>query len=208
MELLQREAALRALHETMRKCRRCIEEGFDVTPRAIFSGKASARVMLIGQAPGKVETFGTGQPFSGPAGKRLMKWLAEAGWTEEEFRRDAYITAVMKCFPGSARNGRGDRAPSRRELALCRPFLSMELLLVNPEVVIPVGRLAINYFLGPKILLKDAIGKSFRVDGRTVVPLPHPSGASAWTNAAENQEKIKRALSILRDLKRDLSLER
>ena len=207
MTLRQREAALRALHRTMATCRKCIEEGFDVTPRAIFSGNARARVMLVGQAPGKVETFGTGKPFSGPAGRRLMKWLAEAGWTEEEFRRDAYITAVMKCFPGSARNGRGDRAPSRRELALCRPFLAMELLLVNPDVVIPVGRLAINYFIGPKILLKDAVGKSFEVDGRIVVPLPHPSGASAWTNAAENQAKIKQALAILRELKPSRSPE-
>jgi uracil-DNA glycosylase family 4 len=91
MTLLQREAALRTLHEAMKKCRRCIEEGFEVTPHAIFSGNASAEVMLVGQAPGKVETFGTGKPFSGPAGKRLMKWLGEAGWTEEEFRRDAYI---------------------------------------------------------------------------------------------------------------------
>ncbi len=201
ISLDERQAALRALHAEMRACRKCQEAGFPTVPGAIFSGDASARVMLIGQAPGKVEAFGTKKPFSGPAGKRLMRWLAEAGWTEEEFRREAYITAVTKCFPGAAKNGRGDRAPSAKERAMCRPFLEQELELVNPEVVVPVGRLAIVHFLGNSIRLTDVIGRSFQVDGRIVVPLPHPSGASAWANSAENQDRIHAALAILRELR-------
>ena len=200
-DLDERQAALRALHAEMRACRKCREAGFPTVPGAIFSGDASARIMLIGQAPGKVEAFGTKKPFSGPAGKRLMRWLAEAGWTEEEFRREAYISAVTKCFPGPGRNGRGDRAPSARERELCRPFLERELAIVDPEVVIPVGRLAIVHFLGNSVRLADVVGRSFQVDGRLVVPLPHPSGASAWANSAANQEKIHEAIAILRALR-------
>ena len=205
--LEERQAALRKLHAEMRACRKCQEAGFPTVPGAIFSGDASARIMIIGQAPGKVEAFGTKKPFSGPAGKRLMRWMEEAGWTEEEFRREAYITAVTKCFPGPGKNGRGDRAPTARERELCRPFLERELAIVDPEVVTPVGRLAIVYFLGNSIRLADVIGHSFQVDGRIVVPLPHPSGASAWANSAANQERIRKALAILRDLRPGLRPE-
>ncbi len=140
--------------------------------------------------------------FAGPAGRRLFKWLAEAGFAEEEFRSFCYITAVMKCFPGKGRHG--DRKPDKRQLDNCLCWLEEELVLVKPVVVIPVGKLAIERFLG-RVKLDEVVGKSFvkTVNGQkaTVIPLPHPSGASVWTNRRENQKLIKRALRLIGQMK-------
>lgn len=163
----------------------------------MFGRFDSPRWMLVGQAPGKREVA-MGRPFAGAAGRRLFQWLAEAGFTEEQFRSFCYVTAMMKCFPGSGE--RGDLKPSRQQVANCAPWLEQELALVRPDILIPVGQLAIEKFLG-KARLGDLIGRRFhRVAAErvvTVIPLPHPSGASAWTNAPENRVLIQRAIRLL-----------
>ncbi|HEY3613387.1 MAG TPA: hypothetical protein VGK92_06765, partial [Gaiellales bacterium] len=68
----------------------------------------------------------------------------------------------------------------------------------DPLVVVPVGRLAIDDWIGSEPL-SELIGQRFERDGRIVVPLPHPSGASAWTNLAENRALVALAVAQLRD---------
>ncbi len=183
----------------MRACRRCLEAGFSVVPSAIFSGPVTARVMIVGQAPGSMEAE-TGRPFSGAAGRRLFRWLAEAGWDEDEFRATQYLTAITRCYPGKSLGGRGDRAPSRAEQMLCAPFLERELALVQPEIIVPVGGLAIRRFLG-RVSLDDVVGRAIRDSaGRWIVPLPHPSGANLWLNRPESRRRVAQALALLRRL--------
>src|SRR5688572_17026495 len=124
--------------------------------RPVVSGAVGARVMLIGQAPGKVESEG-GVPFSGRAGKTLFRWLARAGIDEETARELIYISAVTRCYPGPHPSGRGDRVPTRAEQSSCANWLESELRIVRPEVLIPVGRLAIERF-PPNIPLSELIG--------------------------------------------------
>jgi uracil-DNA glycosylase len=154
--------------------------------------------MLVGQAPGKKEVL-LGRPFAGAAGRRLFQWLAEAGFEEEQFRSICYVTAMMKCFPGSGE--RGDLKPTRQQVANCAPWLEQEFALVRPDVLIPVGQLAIERFLG-KAKLEELVGRRFPrlIGGQTitVIPLPHPSGASAWTNASQNRTLIQRAIRLVR----------
>ncbi len=188
--------SLQALHERMGRCRLCLQAGYDVFPRAIFSGGMQARIMIIGQAPGVTEKE-AGRPFNAGSGKRLFQWLAQAGIQEAWFRRTQYMTAVTKCYPGRAKSGSGDRVPTRAEQALCRPFLDAELSLVHPELVIPVGRLAINLFFPPGSTLEEVIGSQKQVDGRWVVPLPHPSGASRWHQVEANRARLRQALDLI-----------
>jgi uracil-DNA glycosylase len=70
---------------------------------------------------------------------------------------------------------------------------------VQPKVVLAVGGLAIETLLNQKLRLVEAVGCVFEVDGRWVLPLPHPSGASLWPNRPENQAKIQQALLLLRE---------
>lgn len=200
------------LQEEMRRCQRCLEKGFPITPGAIFSGPATARVMVVGQAPGKREE-GSGRPFSGPAGTRLFQWFAAVGWEEDEFRATHYITAMTKCYPGkplrtatsSKPQSHGDRVPSTAERNLCAPFLEQELEIIQPELILPIGRVAINRFLG-KGKLADLIGNVFERDGRLVLPFPHPSGANVWLNRPESKRLIEAALGHLRQLKKKMQL--
>jgi uracil-DNA glycosylase len=217
-------ARLASLRQRMLACRRCLEEGYEIVPPAVFSGPATAGAMVIGQAPGITEQE-TGRPMNAGSGRRLFTWLGEAGWDEDDFRARHYMTAVTRCYPGRHSSGRGDRVPTSTEQALCRPFLEEEITLVNPRLLIPVGGLAIKLFYPNRTLLKDVVGTAayfppstlatpvnFDLDdarllqgfdsrldpaGRWVVPLPHPSGASLWPNRPQNKALIARAVEIL-----------
>jgi uracil-DNA glycosylase len=207
------------LHSQLLACRRCVLAGHAVAAPPIFSGPATARLMVIGQAPGKVEASQTGRPFSGPAGKRLFRWFAKAGWDEETFRSANYMTAITKCYPGPHPSGRGDRVPRRAEQALCLPWLEQELALVRPLVVVPVGGLAIGRFL-QSARLEDVVGRMFARPAEDtaltawaqhhipsdmrLVPLPHPSGASQWINHPDNQARLQAAVGLLRMVRNEL----
>lgn len=187
---------LKALQREMDSCRLCLDAGYEIFPRAIYSGGASARIMSIGQAPGITEKE-AGRPFNAGSGTRLFQWLGEAGIEEDWFRRTQYMTSVTKCFPGKAKSGGGDRVPTRKEQAFCRPFLDREIALVDPELIIPIGNLAIHLFYPEKPKLVDLIGTQKQVDGRWIVPLPHPSGASRWPQVPENRALIDQAIGLI-----------
>jgi uracil-DNA glycosylase len=187
-----------ALQAEMRACQKCLLAGYEIVPGAVFSGPARTPLMLVGQAPGVTEAQ-VKRPFNASSGTRLFQWLAEAGLEEQQFRATYYMTAVTKCYPGKHPKGKGDRKPSRAEQALCRPFLERELALVQPRILLPVGGLAIETILGQKMRLVEAVGQVFDVDGRLVLPLPHPSGASLWPNRPANQARIQQALVLLRE---------
>jgi uracil-DNA glycosylase len=191
-----RKDSLQKLHRRMRSCRLCLEQGHDVQPPAIFSGGLGARLMLIGQAPGITEVEAD-RPFNAGSGSRLFQWLGEAGLEETWFRKSQYMTAVTKCFPGKAKNGSGDRVPTRAEQILCRPYLDEEIALIDPILILPVGRLAINLFFPAKQALSQFIGDEFQIDNRWVIPLPHPSGASRWHQSEENRLLIQKAIETI-----------
>jgi len=177
-------------------CQRCkLAPGI----RPVISRAVGARVMLIGQAPGKVESEG-GRPFSGRAGKTLFRWLARAGIDEATARENIYISAVTRCYPGAHPSGRGDRVPSRREQSGCADWLENELRIIKPDLLIPVGRLAIEKFL-PPLPLSELIGTKRMVEhagGRSlVIPLPHPSGASSWIHQDDNSRLVDRAIRLI-----------
>jgi uracil-DNA glycosylase len=152
--------------------------------------------MTVGQAPGITEKD-AGRPFNAGSGTRLFQWLGDAGIDEDWFRETQYMTSVTKCFPGKAKSGGGDRVPSRAEQALCRAFLEEEIALVDPALIIPIGNLAIHIFYPEKPKLVDLIGTQKQVDGRWIVPLPHPSGASRWPQLEANKRLIERALGLI-----------
>jgi uracil-DNA glycosylase len=188
--------SVESLHQHIRACRLCEEAGYIDRATPVVSDSLGGRMMLIGQAPGEVE-LSVRRPFMGKAGKELFRWMRSIGIEEEEFRGRVYITSITRCFPGKARSGAGDRRPSQAEIALCRPWLEQQLALVEPSVILLVGGLAIERYF-PRQALADLIGQRFDQDGRIVIPLPHPSGASRWLNAPEHKELLRQALCHVR----------
>lgn len=165
--------------------------------------------MVVGQAPGPV-THREGLHFAGPAGRTLAGWLEKAGFCPGEQHKWPYLSAawlssLTRCFPGPSGSGTGDRAPSPKEIALCRPFLEEEISLVDPDVIVLVGALAVRAFLG-NVKLEDVVGRRLEQDGRALIPLPHSSGVSRWGNRPENQAKIERAVALLKAERERLGL--
>ena len=187
--------AIQQHQQDLRQCLRCPEMiGPVVTGQAVNSP-----VMLIGQAPGDKEGP-AGRPFAWTAGKTLFKWFDAIGLNEEQFRSRVYMAAVCRCFPGKNPKG-GDRVPSRLEIENCSEWMEREFDLLQPQLLIPVGKLAINRFLQAD-KLTEIIGKSLRVmiQGRQtdLIPLPHPSGASTWHRTEPGRTLLQEALALIR----------
>ncbi|MBI4350396.1 MAG: uracil-DNA glycosylase family protein [Elusimicrobia bacterium] len=177
------------------KCRRCAA----MNPPVVSGGPVPSRVLLVGQAPGDKEPV-FGRPFAWTAGKTLFRWFKEAaGLDEAEFRSSVYMAAVCRCFPGKKASG-GDRVPSPEEIKNCSSWLDRELELLQPALVIPVGKLAIAQFTDVE-KLDEVVGKVFQLERAGVafdlIPLPHSSGASPWRYSAAGKPLLARALSLL-----------
>jgi uracil-DNA glycosylase family 4 len=191
----EQEAAIALLQQRIRSCRLCQEHGYIRVAHPIISGRASDRILVIGQAPGH-RSIEKDLPFSGPGGRILQKWLEQAGFPEGYLHNHTYLSSLTRCDPGPNPKGNGDRRPSPQEIALCRPFLEMELQLLRPTVVLLVGTMAIEAFLG-KVRLEDVIGTYQERDGIFFLPLPHPSGVSRWLNDPAHLQLLQQALKIL-----------
>src|SRR5712691_820077 len=166
---------LEALSDDVVACRACEVAGYLEHANPIRPGLIDApRMLLIGQAPGPV-TDRKGYHFAGPAGRFLDNWLDRAGFPPGYFRQHVYLTSLTRCFPGKSPAGNGDRQPSRAEIALCRHFLDREFDLLQPKVVLLVGKMAIDAFVG-KRPLTETVGRVFKIEQRLFVPLPHASG--------------------------------
>jgi uracil-DNA glycosylase len=196
----RRLVMLRALHRELEACRLCPQ----MIGPVVHGPPVLSRILLVGQAPGPREgSFG--RPFAWTAGKTLFKWFEEAlGVPEERFRERVYMAAVARCFPGKAKGG-GDRKPDGEEIARCRTYLAGEVAILEPELVLAVGMLAIGEILGAEAKGKklDAlVGRTFRASwlGREVdvIALPHPSGASPWHKIEPGKTLLAKALERVR----------
>ena len=179
----------------LRRCHCCpAMHGPPVTGQAVVSP-----VLLIGQAPGNRE-IEVHRPFAWTAGKTLFGWFARIGLEEEAFRQAVYMAAVCRCFPGKNPRG-GDRVPSQDEISNCAPWLETELQLLKPQLILPVGKLAIGQIM-PVKKLDAIIGKSHRLSFyghlADIIPLPHPSGASTWHRTEPGKSLLNKALRLIK----------
>ncbi|MFN8584656.1 MAG: uracil-DNA glycosylase [Dehalococcoidia bacterium] len=158
------EPAFADLYEEIADCPRCtLARTRSRTVPGV--GPSLAEVMLIGEAPGAREDE-QGLPFVGPAGRFLDDLLAVAGLS----RNDVYICNVVKCRPP------GNRDPEPEEIAACRPFLDRQIEVVNPRVIVTLGRFSMARWF-PGLAISRIHGRPREVDGRLVVPMYHPAAA-------------------------------
>jgi uracil-DNA glycosylase len=150
-------------------------------------GDPNAAIMIVGEAPGKNEDE-QGRPFVGRAGKLLDELLAEAGLE----RSDVYITNVVKARPP------GNRDPRADEVAHHMPWLETQLALIQPRLVVPLGRHALAHF-SDAAKISEVHGTEITERGRALFPLYHPAAAlynqSLRGTLFEDARALKRALS-------------
>jgi uracil-DNA glycosylase len=190
-----REQIMREHRAALANCSQCPSMiGPVVTGSPVLSS-----ILLIGQAPGDKEG-GFAKPFAWTAGKTLFKWFERIGLDEITFRQRVYMAAVCRCFPGKNPKG-GDRVPSTDEIANCAVWMKAEIELLKPQLILPVGKLAISQLM-PVNKLNEVIGKvhtvNFHGHVTDAIPLPHPSGASTWHRTEPGLSLLESALTILK----------
>jgi uracil-DNA glycosylase len=188
----RRYRSIASLQSDLARCHRCVTAGFSIASPPVVQGAAGRRAYLYGQAPGIVEGA-AGAPWQGRAGRTLRAWLEH---DEAQFDATFYCASVTRCYPGRV-SGRGDRTPSPAERRLCAPWRVEELRLLRPTLILTVGGLAAAAIVGARTL-SECVGKSYLSDDAIVIPLPHPSGASAWLNEATNRRRLGKALTHVR----------
>jgi uracil-DNA glycosylase family 4 len=150
-------------------------------------GNINCQVMFIGEAPGANEDR-VGRPFVGRGGQLLDEMIRSIGWKRE----DVYITNIVKRRPPE------NRDPLPNEIEAYKPYLTKQIEIINPKMIVTLGRFAMNYFL-PLAKITNDHGKAMLVDGRMVFPVYHPAAALRATQMKEvfqaDFQKIPRILS-------------
>jgi len=158
-------ADLSALNTHIGDCHRC-PLGDTRTCLVFGVGDPHARVMFIGEAPGKNEDL-KGEPFVGAAGQFLNELLAHAGLERDE----VYIANVLKCRPP------GNRDPESLEIETCTPFLREQIRLIAPDVLVTLGNFATKFVLKTETGITRLHGVARQVGRFTVLPIFHPAAA-------------------------------
>ncbi len=181
--------------QALSMCSHCV----NMIQPVITGNAVCATIMTVGQAPG-IHEGRVGKPFGWTAGKTLFKWFASIGVEEDDFRQHVYMAAVCRCFPGKNPKGSGDRVPDKQEIATCKHWLEEEYKILQPKLIIPIGKLAISQYL-PHNKLTDVIGQQFVIDTPLLqadcIPLPHPSGLSTWFNMEPGKTLLQDALALI-----------
>ncbi len=161
------------------KCTRCVL-GRSRNHAVPGEGNRNARLMLIGEAPGREEDE-KGRPFVGRAGRLLTQVLNDAGLTREE----VFITSVIKCRPPN------NRRPRKKEIRACLPYLRKQITAINPRVILLLGGVAAESLLGIR-KVGEARGKPIRKD-RVYLITYHPAA-------------VLRNINLLSSLSEDIRL--
>lgn len=157
--------SLEELRAHIGDCSRCTLG--DTRGTLVFgTGDPHARVMFIGEAPGRNEDL-KGEPFVGAAGKLLDELLQHAGLRRDE----VYIANVLKCRPP------GNRDPLPEEIKRCTPFLREQIRLVDPEVLVTLGNFATRFVLKTDVGITRLHGEPTKAGRFTVLPIFHPAAA-------------------------------
>ena len=149
--------------EEIYTCQQC-ELGKTRNHFVFGAGNPNANIMFVGEAPGEQEDK-TGIPFVGRAGKLLDRVLEEIGLS----RQDVFIANVLKCRPPK------NRDPLPEEIALCEHYLHRQIELINPNVIIALGRISANTLLRESNALKDMRGTTYKYHHTDLRVTYHPA---------------------------------
>lgn len=201
----ERRAALEAIATEVRDCTRC--RLHETRTKAVpGEGDPSTEVVFIGEGPGQNEDL-EGRPFVGRAGGLLVNLLGHIGWT----RDDVFITNIVKCRPP------GNRDPEPDEVAACAPYLHRQLEVLDPAVIVTLGRHSMGRFM-PGARISQAHGTTGPVDpstgahDATIFAMYHPAAALRTPSIErESYEDVARIPTVLlgsRERRREARLAR
>ena len=176
---------LSELEKNVQQCTKCpLAQGR--TQTVFGTGDPQARVLIIGEAPGKNEDL-QGKPFVGAAGKYLNELLEYAKLTREE----VFIANVLKCRPPD------NRDPQAEEIQACSPYLRQQAKLINPEFMVTLGNFSTKFILKTEVGITRLHGEVHETGRFKVFPVFHPAAAIYDRSKREALEADFKKLGML-----------
>lgn len=164
---------LKKLEEAMRQ-----DKSLQLETNLVFGeGDPDCSVLFIGEAPGEQEDIQK-RPFVGRGGQLLNKMIEKIGWKRE----DVYITNIVKRRPPN------NRDPLPEEIETYKPYLTKQIEIINPKIIVTLGRFSMYYF-NPNLKISRDHGKVFRLGDRLLVPMFHPAAVLRNPNLLDEYEK-------------------
>jgi uracil-DNA glycosylase family 4 len=179
---MTRKKQLEELHEVIRRCSLCPLHKTR-TNAVPGEGPVNSRVMFIGEAPGASEDE-SGRPFVGRSGEFLALMIKEIGLS----RNSVFITSILKSRPPN------NRTPTRAEINACRPYLEKQIEIINPQIVVLLGGVAISSLIG-SWKVSEAHGKFYETDDRKYFLTFHPAAALRFPKVRAAMREDFRILS-------------
>jgi len=182
-ENIKMPSELKELEQICKNCTLC--DLSKTRTNVVFGeGNPKAKLMLIGEGPGEMEDK-TGRPFVGRAGALLTKIIENVLNLKRE---DLYIANIVKCRPPN------NRVPTIEEAKTCKPYLLKQIEIINPEILVCLGKTAFMYLLDSDMPISKVRGQIFEFKGKKVIPTFHPS--YLLRNPSAKKESFKDFLLI------------
>jgi uracil-DNA glycosylase len=185
---MDKQQLIQQIENNVRNCKKCrlYQKALNGVPG---EGNIESPLVFVGEAPGSTEDA-TGRPFVGRAGKLLETLLGEINYTRE----DVWIGNIIKHRPPE------NRDPLPDEIAACEPYLSMQLKIISPKLIVTLGRFAMNYFHPEGKISRDH-GRMLKLQNMVVYPVYHPAAALRNPTMAQAlRNDFLRIPSILKEI--------
>ncbi|MDW8349049.1 MAG: uracil-DNA glycosylase [Verrucomicrobiae bacterium] len=166
-----KHARLTSLKSLVSSCTICSHLAASRTQTVFGVGNPEARLMFVGEAPGKDEDE-QGEPFVGAAGQLLTRMITAMGLSRDQ----VYIANVLKCRPDMPPGAQGNRKPTHEEMRCCLPYLLTQIQIIQPQVIVALGATAVEGLLGEKKISMTKIrGTLLQFQGIPLIPTYHPA---------------------------------
>ncbi len=193
-------ARLAPLREQVSVCVRCPHLAASRTQTVFGVGNPDAELMFIGEAPGADEDR-QGEPFVGRAGQLLTKIIGAMGFS----RDDVYIANVLKCRPDTPGQSAGNRPPTREEMATCLPYLSEQIEIIQPRVLVALGATAVEGLLEIREPMGKLRGRWHSYRETPLMITYHPSYLLRNQSNTEKRKVWEDMLLVLERLERPIT---
>jgi len=193
-------AEMESLKREILSCTRCPNLVASRTQVVHGVGNPFAELLFVGEAPGEDEDL-QGEPFVGKAGQLLTKIILAMEYTREEI----FIANVLKCRPDMPSGESGNRKPKPAEMATCLPWLTRQIELIRPKVIVALGLTAVEGLLGEPKTMREVRGKWLDYKGVPLMPTYHPAYLLRNQSLSEKRKVWEDMLLVLEKLSRPVS---
>ena len=181
-------------------CIKCPHLASSRTQTVFGVGNPDAEIMFVGEAPGADEDA-QGEPFVGRAGQLLTRIIKAMGFA----RDDVYIANILKCRPDMPAGSFGNRAPTPLEMQTCRPYLTEQIDIIQPKLIVALGAAAVEGLLGTRGTMRELRGRWHSFNGTPLMITYHPAYLLRNQSPSEKRKVWEDMLKVLERLEKPIS---